>query len=226
MTTLTDRYVDAAVRRLSADKRPDIDRELRASIADAVDDRVEAGTDPAEAEVAVLTDLGDPARLAAGYADQPLHLIGPELFLDYVRFLRVILVTVVPIVAVVVALLQAVDGASVGSVIGATVGTTITTAVHICFWITLLFAVLERTRAVRGPLAGKWTPAMLSEPSPRRPRYGELIAESVATVLFGALILLAPNLRFQHSWVFQFSLCSNSQEFVIGNAAPEEKRKS
>jgi len=197
MTTLTDRYVDAALRRLPADKRPDIDKELRASIADAVDDRVGAGTDPAQAEVAVLTDLGDPARLAAGYADQPLHLIGPDLFLDYLRFLRVMLVTVVPIVAVVVALLQAVDGASVGSVIGTTVGTTITTAVHICFWTTLLFAVLERTRAVRGPLAGKWTPAMLSEPPSRRVGYGELIAESVATVLFGALILVAPKLRFQ-----------------------------
>ena len=78
MTTLTDRYVDAALRRLPADKRPDIDKELRASIADAVDDRVGAGTDPAQAEVAVLTDLGDPARLAAGYADQPLHLIRSE----------------------------------------------------------------------------------------------------------------------------------------------------
>jgi hypothetical protein len=189
--------VDAALRRLPADKRPDIDKELRASIADAVDDRVGAGTDPAQAEVAVLTDLGDPARLAAGYADQPLHLIGPDLFLDYLRFLRVMLVMVVPIVAVVVALVQSVSGASVVSVIGATVGTTITTGVHICFWTTLLFALLERTRTVRGPLSGKWTPAMLAEPPSRRVRYGELIAESVATVLFGALILLVPSLRFQ-----------------------------
>lgn len=195
-TTLTDRYVDATLRRLPADRRPDIDKELRASIADAVDDRVEAGTDPADAEVAVLTDLGDPARLAAGYADQPLHLIGPELFLDYVRFLRAILVTVVPIVAVVVALVQAFAGKSVGSVIGITVGTVITTTVHICFWTTLLFALLERTRAVRGPLAGKWTPAMLPVSPSRRARFGELIAESAATVLFGACILLAPTLRF------------------------------
>ncbi len=49
-TTLTDRYVDAILRRLPERQRPDIEKELRASIADAVDDRLEAGTDPAEAE--------------------------------------------------------------------------------------------------------------------------------------------------------------------------------
>src|SRR5262245_64492392 len=101
-TTLTDRYVDATLRRVPARQRPDIERELRASIADAVDDRLEAGGDPAEAEEAVLTDLGDPARLAAGYADRPLHLIGPAFFLDYTRLLRALLVTVVPAVAAVV----------------------------------------------------------------------------------------------------------------------------
>src|SRR5262245_8394752 len=95
--TLTDRYVEATLRRVPAEKRPDIDKELRASIADAVDDRIEAGADRSEAEAAVLTELGDPARLAAGYADRPLYLIGPELFLDYVRFLRVLIITVVPI---------------------------------------------------------------------------------------------------------------------------------
>jgi hypothetical protein len=113
-SNLTDRYVDATLRRLPSDKRPDIEKELRASIADAVDARVEAGTALAEAEVAVLTELGDPARLAAGYAERPLHLIGPELFLDYTRLLRTLLVTIVPIVAAVVGLVQAVGEARSG----------------------------------------------------------------------------------------------------------------
>ena len=63
--TLTDRYVAATLRSIPVDKRDDIDRELRASITDAVDARVESGSDPAEAEERVLTELGDPARLAA-----------------------------------------------------------------------------------------------------------------------------------------------------------------
>ncbi|MFC7484261.1 permease prefix domain 1-containing protein [Luedemannella flava] len=66
--TLTDRYVDATLRRLPERQRADIERELRASIEDAVEARVDGGEDPADAERAVLTGLGDPARLAAGYS--------------------------------------------------------------------------------------------------------------------------------------------------------------
>jgi hypothetical protein len=192
--SLTDRYVEATLRRVPSDKRPDIEKELRASIADAVDDRVEAGTDPAEAEVAVLTELGDPARLAAGYADRPLYLIGPELFLDYTRLLRTLFVTIVPIVAAVVGLVQAVGGGPIGSMIGTTVGAAITTAVHIFFWTTLGFAAIERTQAMRGPLTGPWTPALLPEPPSRRARFGELMVETVALVLFSSMLLLAPRL--------------------------------
>ena len=67
MATLTDRYVDATLRGVPQAKRADIERELRASIADAIDARADSGDSSADAEVAVLTELGDPARLAAGY---------------------------------------------------------------------------------------------------------------------------------------------------------------
>ncbi len=101
MTTLTDRYVEATLLRLPGRQRHDIERELRASIADAVDDRIEAGDEPAAAENTVLTELGEPARLAARYADRPRHLIGPELYGDYVTVLTALLATVIPIVVTV-----------------------------------------------------------------------------------------------------------------------------
>ncbi|BCB73807.1 permease prefix domain 1-containing protein [Phytohabitans flavus] len=195
-TSLTDRYIEAILRRVPSRQRPDIERELRTSIADAVDDRLEAGADPAEAEVAVLTDLGDPARLAAGYADRPLHLIGPALFLDYTRLLSALLITVVPAVAAVVGLLRAVDGDGASSVAGDAVGAALTAALHVTFWTTLLFAVIERVPSAKLP-ARRWTPTALPEPTARRTRYAELIAETVATVLFTALILLSPMLRFE-----------------------------
>ena len=94
-TTLTDRYVETILRNLPPHQRTDVEQELRASIADAVDDRLAAGTDPAEAETAVIAELGDPERLAAGYADRPLYLIGPALFLDYRRVLTALLVAYV-----------------------------------------------------------------------------------------------------------------------------------
>ncbi|HZM74443.1 MAG TPA: permease prefix domain 1-containing protein [Candidatus Limnocylindrales bacterium] len=194
--TLTDRYVEATLRRLATAQRQDIERELRSSIADAVDDRVSAGEDPAEAETAVLTGLGDPARLAASYANRPLHLIGPELFTDYVRVMKTLLGTVVPIVAIVVALVRVFEGADFGGILGAAISATITTALQIVFWVTLLFAIVERTGTRWSPKRA-WTPADLPAPPSRRARYGELIAACVFTVAFAAFILLSPSFSLE-----------------------------
>lgn len=145
MTTLTDRYVWAVQRSLPEAKRADIDRELRASIADAVDARTENGEPESTAERAVLLDLGEPARLAAGYSNRPLTLIGPDLYVDYIRLLRTLLVIVLPIVVVVLAIIGIFAGAGFGQTLGTVIGTTLTVGVHMCFWTTLLFVVLERT---------------------------------------------------------------------------------
>lgn len=192
-TTLTDRYIAATLTWVPSSKRDDIERELRASIADAIDARVEAGADRSAAEVAVLTDLGDPARLAAGYADRPLYLIGPALFLDYVRLLRVLLVVVVPIVAAVTAVAQGWRGAPPLDIAREVTGTAVSTGLHVAFWTTLVFAVLERMPGARTPLTGPWTPDRLPEPRERRPRFGELIAEAVWAVIVVVALALAPN---------------------------------
>lgn len=192
MTTLTDRYVDATLRRLPARQRPDIEKELRGSIADAVDDRVEAGGDPAEAEIEVLAELGDPVRLAAGYADRPLQLIGPALFLDYTRMLTTLLAVVVPAVAGVTGLVRALDGGTALPLLGDVLGAACTAGVHVAFWTTLVFAVVERAPAPRRSPTKPWTPTALPEPPSKRARYGELITETAMLVLFGTFILLSP----------------------------------
>lgn len=196
MTTLTDRYVDATLRSLPTGQRQDIERELRSSIADAVDDRVTAGEDPSAAETAVLAGLGDPARLAASYANRPLHLIGPELFTDYVRVMKALIVSVVPIVAVVVAVVRLFESADFGDILGAAISATVTTVVQIAFWVTLLFAIVERTGTRWGPTK-TWTLADLPAPPSRRARYGELIAESVFTVAFAVFVLLSPSFSLE-----------------------------
>lgn len=147
--TLTDRYVWAVLKSLPEAKRSDIDRELRASIADDVDARVAAGEDPGAAERAVLTELGEPMRLAAGYAGRPLALIGPDLYVDYVRLLRLLAVTVIPIVAITLFVINALSGAAPGELIGGTLGIVISVAVHLGFWVTLVFALVERTGAAK-----------------------------------------------------------------------------
>jgi hypothetical protein len=147
--TLTDRYVWAVLKSLPEAKRSDIDRELRASIADDVDARVAAGEQPDAAERAVLTELGEPMRLAAGYAGRPLALIGPDLYVDYVRLLKLLLVIVIPIVAITMFVINALSGAEPGGVIGGTIGIVISVGVHLCFWVTLVFVLVERTGAAK-----------------------------------------------------------------------------
>ncbi len=83
------------------EQRTDVERELRSSIADAVEDRIAAGEQRVAAERAVLEGLGEPTRLAAGYTGRPLYLIGPDVFPVYRHILRTLVSVVVPIVAAV-----------------------------------------------------------------------------------------------------------------------------
>ena len=148
--SLTDRYVAATVRGLDETQRPEVERELLATIEDMVDARLEAGAPTrADAEHAVLVELGDPVRLAAGYSGRPLHLIGPGVYPEWLRLVRVLLVVVVPISVVgnLVARLFVEDLATtdIGSLVGSSIALAVTVALHVVFWTTLVFVILERT---------------------------------------------------------------------------------
>jgi len=159
--TMIDRYVWAVLKSIPEAKRADIDRELRATIADDVDSRVDAGATEAEAERAALLELGDPKRLAAGYAGRPLWLVGPELYLDYVRLLTLLLWIVLPIVGVAMFLINVLSGVPLGGAIGGAIGILISVAVHLCFWTTFVFFMVERTGAATRGVTGNrnsWVP--------------------------------------------------------------------
>lgn len=85
---LVDRYVSAVVARVPAAQRTDVAAELRTSLADAVEDLQAQGRSVADAEERAVLALGDPVTLAAQYAGQPLHLIGPDFYAQYVQLLR------------------------------------------------------------------------------------------------------------------------------------------
>ena len=58
----------------------------------------------------MLTELGDPDKLAAGYTDRPLYLIGPRYYLDWWRLLKLLLWIVPACAAFGVALGQTLAG--------------------------------------------------------------------------------------------------------------------
>ncbi|MFI8777117.1 permease prefix domain 1-containing protein [Brachybacterium paraconglomeratum] len=182
--TLTERYISATIRTLPAESQEDVRAELAASIADAVEARTAQGEDPEAAEREVLTGLGDPAVLAAGYADRPLHLLGPRYYLTWRRLL-ILLLWIVPACALVgVGLSQALIGADTGTIIGQAISTALTAAVHVAFWTTLVFVILERTGA---DTAETWSVEDLPEPK----ETGTGRADLIASLVFLGLVLAA-----------------------------------
>ena len=102
MSTLTDRYVWGVVRTVPVAQRADLEPEIRALVADAVEARLADGTPSDAAERAALTELGDPEILAARYTDRAMILIGPRYYPDWKRLLTLLLSIVVPIAIVAV----------------------------------------------------------------------------------------------------------------------------
>ena len=182
--TLTDRYVEVAMRGAAPDARADLELELRGLIDDSIEARLGSGdVDHATAEVAALTELGDPARLAERYRGRPSHLIGPAYFHQWWRLLRLLLSIVVPIVALLTGIGEAVDGGDVGEVVSATIVAALMVAVQVSFWTTAVFAVIERVEPEPPTPDREWTPDDLPEVTSGTISLGDTAMTVVVTVL-------------------------------------------
>lgn len=197
MTSLTDRYLAAVLRGIPERQRADLEREFRSSIEEAVQDRTAAGEERLAAEKAVLEAMGEPSRLAADLAGRPFHLIGPDLFLVYRHILVMLLATGVPIVGLVVAALKLAGGGDYWDALAAGVGGAWNAAVHMAFWVTATFAVVERADAMRGArdevqkASRQWTVDMLPALPNVRVGAGEMVGELVTTSLtIGGILFL------------------------------------
>ncbi|HDR8122465.1 TPA: hypothetical protein QCZ27_004307 [Bacillus cereus] len=162
---LIDLYIQEVAKRLPEKNREDITLELRSTIDDMLPE------DYNEKDVkSVLEKLGSPVSLANGYLDRPMHLIGPRYFDVYTTLLKMI----IPIAAV-IALISMVAENFIGysgdqavlnvifQLIGKGIGEIFEVGLHVFFWLTLVFVILERTDTDKGiePLTTslkKWKP--------------------------------------------------------------------
>ncbi|MHC2999707.1 permease prefix domain 1-containing protein [Microbacterium sp. HJ5] len=189
-TSLTDRYVDAAMRTVPEAQRTDLATELRGSIDDQIEARVAEGDAPEAAERAVLTELGDPDKLAAGYTDRPLWLVGPRYYLQWWRLLKLLLWIVIPCAVFGVSLAMVLDGATFGEIMGAIWPLALTVGVHLAFWTTLVFVIVERTEGREKSMPfEEWTVDQLPEPRPRGAGLGDLVASLVFLAVAAGAIL-------------------------------------
>ncbi len=194
MSTLTDRYVWGVLRAVPEQQRADLEPEIRALVADAVDARAASVPgDAAAAERAALTELGDPELLAARYTDRTLYLIGPAYYLDYRRLLTLLLTIVVPIVTLATLMAGFIAGTGAADVALGAISVGVNVAVQLAFWVTLVFAVVERRGArASGPIV-PWTLDRLpSLPPSARLGAGEAVVSIVASVVLIGVIAWQP----------------------------------
>ena len=162
---LIDIYIQEVTRRLPKKSRDDIALELRSTIEDMLPENY------AEKEVKeVLKNLGNPASLASEYSDRPMYLIGPRYFDTYMTLLKIVL----PIVAILAFLVIIMENINTYSgeedivngiinviilILGHVIWGMISAAMETFFWITLVFAILERKDSSRSksPLTPSWT---------------------------------------------------------------------
>lgn len=161
---LIDIYIQEVTRRLPVKSRDDIALELRSTIEDMLPENY------SEKEVKkVLQNLGNPASLASEYSDRPMYLIGPRYFDTYMTLLKI----VIPIVAIITFFVIIVENILTYSgeedivngiiniiilILGHGIWGIISATVQTFFWITLVFAILERTdnSKDKSPLTPSW----------------------------------------------------------------------
>ena len=191
MNSLSDRYVWAVLRAVPSAQRAELEPEIRALVADAIEARAAGGGSSSEAvEREALTELGDPAVLAARYTDRPQYLLGPAVFPEWKRLLTVLLPIVVPIVSLVVLGANLLGEQTVGQAITSALGAGINVAFQTVFWVTTVFIVIERFGGSNPTAARPWSLDDLPE-LPEDGRMGLLDAAStVAANVFVAGALL------------------------------------
>lgn len=151
---LIDRYVYAVAERLPENIREDIKKELYANIEDMLPEN------PTEEDIkGVLEKLGNPVRLANEYSGAKRYLIGPDVYDSYISVLKL----VTGIVAVAFLIISVIEKAaspvpSEGilqmtiDMFTHTFGAVIEGIIHGFIWVTLVFAILERTGINEGKL--------------------------------------------------------------------------
>ena len=187
MSTLSSRYITAVSRSVPESQRSDVEAEVAAAIEDLTEARLAAGSTPEDAERAVLLELGDPMRLAADYSNKPLYLIGPDHFPTYIRLLKILAATVLPVIGVAVMLGSFLSGGDAGEIISGGIIAVMGVALHIFFWTTLIFAIIERSPDSK-QIRAKWDPSTLPDTPPGGVRLGDTLA-AVLVALVGIIYL-------------------------------------
>ncbi len=202
--SLIERYVAEVGRRLPLLKgRKDIENELRSTLEDMLEDRVEKSGRPADEamEIELLREYGSPAKVAATYNPTP-YLIGPRMFPFFTMVLKIVLTVLVTVLLVTTGIQVATHSAATPleflGMIGQGLLGIVSGAITAFGNIALVFAILERV-APRADFGEKeeteWDPTALTrEPEPDEVKPWEPIVEIAITFVAISLFNFYPQL--------------------------------
>lgn len=190
MNDLIERYIHDVIRRLPEQDRAEVRRELEASIADMLPEN------PTEQQIInVLTQLGSPSLLAEQYHQKPRYLISPAMYDSYISVLKL----VVLIVALTLGSLGAAQAVispttsladSIASIIALVIESAIDGALQAAFWVTFIFAIIDRTGLNKKPWTVHDLPPLANQNSVKISRPGTII-EAFLTIIFTAIFISA-----------------------------------
>ena len=201
---LIERYVHEVGRRLPAKQRADVEAELRSLLTDALEARASSRGEAKETiseedQVAVLTEFGPPAKIAAQYAPPYRYLIGPRVFSVYLIVLAAVLgaLTLAHLVSLVVALRGPSFMGELGRLLVEMGPSYFSSLIAGLGGVTLAFAILERVLPASESLElGEkvWDPRSLPAVEDRdRVKPAELIAGIAMLVILLVVLNLYPN---------------------------------
>ena len=208
---LIDRYVTEVGRRLPLLRgRNDLEKELRSTLEDMLEDRARKAGRPADEamELELLRDYGAPDQVASTYNPVP-YLIGPRMFPLYLMILKIVLSVVVTVLLI----LTGIQIATRTSLTGPEFASAVFNGLSGIFsallsgfgTITLVFAILERVHPAPDFSLDEdktWDPASLQkEPDPQDIK----MAEPIAAIVFTCIALSIFNFNPQWIGIYYFS---------------------
>lgn len=143
---LIEIYIQEVTRRLPEKKRSEVAAELKGKIESLLSEN------PNDDEIkAVLEQLGNPASLANGYLDRPMHLIGPRYYEVYISLLKMFLpiAFVIAFLSIFVEFFIDYQGdeailSLIIDIFSFGIARIIEVGIQVFFWLTLVFAIMER----------------------------------------------------------------------------------
>ncbi|MFZ2378880.1 MAG: hypothetical protein WAW74_05870, partial [Trichococcus flocculiformis] len=187
---LQERYIAAGLKHIPPTEKDGVEKAMRRIIAERLQER---GNASEETEREVLRVLGSPRILAEKQLREPPHLIGPELYGTYFLIVKIVMIVAV-----------------IGTLIGNTVdfivndvellryfaisfATAISAAIGAFGWVTLVFAIMEKTakQKILTEIQEDWSLADL--PEKEKPQKPFSIVGVIIGIIFTVLFIILVN---------------------------------